>query len=342
MLFTGLPLSELVHTGRCNWYWNNHDIVYLEYDVKIKWVQQAPRKLFLYKRADMGGLHDRMGQFKDFFLSTDHSSMTVNDMWVTFKSKFIAAVERFIPPKMTKTKYSLPWIDNSIKRLIRKRERLYLRARKSSCPDLMNNYKKIRAHVQKVIRDAYWRHVSNIFTLEEIETDPDTPKKNIKVKRFWSFVKSLKKEASGITSLRENGILKTDTVEKANIGNRQFQSAFTREADSEIPLKGASPFSSMEEITLDPVGVAKLLTKLNIHKASGPDGLSARILQECSSEIAPVLAYTFNESLAQGAVPDDCWLGNVTPVFKKGENTMLLITDRYRSRASVAKPWSVY
>ena len=198
-----------------------HDIVYLEYDVKIKRVQQAPRKIFLYKRADMGGLHDHMGQFKDFFfLSDDHSSMTVNDMWVTFKSEFIAAVERFIPSKMTKTKYSLPWIDNSIKRLVRKRERLYLHARKSSCPDLMNNYKNFRAHVQKVIRDAYWRHVSNIFTLEENEIDPDSPKKNIKVKRFWSFVKSLKKGASGITSLRENGILKTDTVEKANICNR--------------------------------------------------------------------------------------------------------------------------
>ena len=75
----------------------------------------------------------------------------------------------------------------------------------------------------------------------------------------------------------------------------------------------------MEEITVDPVGVAKLLTKLNIHKASGPDGLSARVLKECSSEIAPVLAYIFNESLAQGAVPDDWRLANVTPVFKKGE-----------------------
>ena len=75
----------------------------------------------------------------------------------------------------------------------------------------------------------------------------------------------------------------------------------------------------MEEITVDPVGVAKLLTQLNIHKASGPDGLSARVLKECCSEIAPVLAYIFNESLAQGAVPDDWRLENVTPVFKMGE-----------------------
>ena len=149
--------------------------------------------------------------------------------------------------------------------------------------------------------------------------DPDSPRKNEKAKKFWSFVKSLKKDAFGITSLRENGILKTDTVEKANICNKQFQSAFTRETDAEIPSKGASPFTAMGEITVDPKGVLKLLKVLKVHKAPGPDGLSARVLKECSSEIAPILAYIYNESLAQGNVPDDWRQANVAPVFKKGE-----------------------
>ena len=91
-------------------------------------------------------------------------------------------------------------------------------------------------------------------------------KKNEKVKKFWSFVKSLKKEAFGITSLRENGILKTDTLNKANICNKQFESAFTRESDSEIPCKGTSPFTPMGEITVDPKGVLKLFNSLNIYK----------------------------------------------------------------------------
>ena len=63
----------------------------------------------------------------------------------------------------------------------------------------------------------------------------------------------------GIASLRENGILKTDTKEKVNICNRQFQSAFTREGDSDPPSKGVSPFSHMGDITVDPKGVAKQL-----------------------------------------------------------------------------------
>ena len=158
------------------------------------------------------------------------------------------------------------------------------------------------------------RHVSNIFTFENDPSDPNSNRSG-KIKKFWSFVKSLKKDTFGITSLRENRILKTDTKEKADICNRQFQSAFTREADSDPPSKGASPFSFMGEIIVDPKGVAKLLDG----KAPGPDGLNARVLKECSTQISPILALIYNESLAQGNVPDDWRHANVSPVFKKGE-----------------------
>ena len=84
----------------------------------------------------------------------------------------------------------------------------------SSSPDIKSHYERFRAHVQKTIRDAYWKHISNIFSFETDNPDPDCPRKNEKVKKFWSFVKSLKKDAFGITSLRENGILKTDTFDK--------------------------------------------------------------------------------------------------------------------------------
>ena len=60
--------------------------------------------------------------------------------------------------------------------------------------------------------------MSNIFTFENDSSDPDSPKPE-KIKKFWSFIKSLEKDAFGITSLRENGILMTDSKEKVNICN---------------------------------------------------------------------------------------------------------------------------
>ena len=166
-------------------------------------------------------------------------------------------------------------------------------------------------------------HIGNIFPIYSLLRRkvliPAALEKMKRQKGFGHFVKSLKNDAFGINKLRGNGILKTDTLDKANICNRQFQSAFTRESDAEIPFKGTSPFTPMGEITVDPNGVLNLLNNLKVHKAFGPDGLSDRVLKECSSEIAPILALIYNESLAQGTVPDDWRQANVAPIFKKGE-----------------------
>ena len=45
-------------------------------------------------------------------------------------------------------------------------------------------------------RIAYWKRISNIFSF-----DPDSPRKNEKAKKFWSFVKSLKTMRLGSTRL---------------------------------------------------------------------------------------------------------------------------------------------
>ena len=132
----------------------------------------------------MDGLRDHLARFRDTFLSSDHSHVSVNDMWVSFKSEVIAAIERFIPTKMNKTKYSLLCIDSLIRCLIRKREKLYFCARKSSSPDVKNHYKRFRAHVQKVTRDAYWKHISNIFSFETESPDPVSPRKMKRQKSF--------------------------------------------------------------------------------------------------------------------------------------------------------------
>ena len=43
------------------------------------------------------------------------------------------------------------------------------------------------------------------------------------------------------------------------------------------------------------------------------------LIRESSVEIAPILALIYDESLAQGTVPDAWRQSNAAPVFKKGE-----------------------
>ena len=132
-------------------------------------------------------------------------------------------------------------------------------------------------------------------------------------------MKNLRRDSSGVSRLRENGILKTGNKDKADIFSRQFGSVYTRENAGDIPLKEPSPYTDIEDIVIDPKGIKKLLHCLNPNKASGPDDLSARVLKECSAEIAQVLACIFNQSLMQATVPDDWPQANVAHIYKKGE-----------------------
>ena len=90
------------------------------------------------------------------------------------KTGYVEAVERSIPSKMTI--YSVPRIHVTIKTLVKKRNKLYLRARKSKDHDVKIHHKWFRAYVQKVLRDAYCKYVSNIYTFENDRSDPGNPK----------------------------------------------------------------------------------------------------------------------------------------------------------------------
>jgi len=75
----------------------------------------------------------------------------------------------------------------------------------------------------------------------------------------------------------------------------------------------------MEDITVHPNGVKKQLTKLNAHKATGPDCIPTAILREAADELAPVVSKLYQHSLNTGTVPKDWRDALIVPVFKKGE-----------------------
>jgi hypothetical protein len=62
-----------------------------------------------------------------------------------------------------------------------------------------------------------------------------------------------------------------------------------KEMKDGISDKGPSPFNDMPAIKIGLEGVYKILNRLQIHKATGPDKISCRILKEMAAEVAPIL-----------------------------------------------------
>ncbi|KFV78073.1 RNA-directed DNA polymerase from mobile element jockey, partial [Struthio camelus australis] len=65
--------------------------------------------------------------------------------------------------------------------------------------------------------------------------------------------------------------------------------------------------------------VRDLLSRLDIHKSMGPDGMHPRVLRQLADVIARPLSILLERSWRSGEVPEDWKKTNVTPVFKKGK-----------------------
>ena len=145
-------------------------------------------------------------------------------------------------------------------------------------------------------------------------------------KRFWSYIKSLRKDNIGILPLKDKGRLFNAPVDKANILNRQYQSTFTQEDTDHVPSPTGSPYLDKEEIQVEKEGIRKQLQNADPWKATGLECIPARIQKDCASELAPILTIIFNGSLQEGSVPKDWRHANVTAIFKRVLAMMLQTT----------------
>ena len=135
-------------------------------------------------------------------------------------------------------------------------------------------------------------------------------------KKFWSFIKGKKQESSGVAPLRQtDGTLHSNPHTKPDILNCQFKSVFTKEDMSSMTDKGDSPHNTMDPIIVTIPGVEKLLKNIKPYKATGPDSIPARLLNELSVQLAPVLTYIYQKSITAGEVPDDWKMAHVVPIF---------------------------
>ena len=106
------------------------------------------------------------------------------------------------------------------------KQRLYNKAKQTQSQADWDIHKQCKKDTTSAIRQAQNEYVEHklIRGLEERSTKP-----------FWRYVKSLRRDNSGIGPLKQDGQLHNDLKDKAEIINNQFNSVFTQPSASEIP-----------------------------------------------------------------------------------------------------------
>ena len=294
---------------------SDHEAVFVETSLRPIKKPTCPRRIFKFQKADYDGFKQELKDLTPSFLEKANS-LDINTLWFEFKSTIHRLMEKYIPTKTLRGKKKRkPWITKTIRALHRKRNKLYKKQKATKKRKDGDHYRSMKAKVQRAERQAYWQYVENLIEVgdENCEQRPG------KQKRFWSYIKALRKDNSGVAPLKENGKMHADPLDKSNILNRQYESTFTREDETNIPQPEGQPYPPMPDIEISREGVLKLLKKINPNKASGPDMIPARILKDLAEELAPILTEIFRRTLVDGEVPVDWRSANVTAIFKKGD-----------------------
>ena len=153
-------------------------------------------------------------------------------------------------------------------------------------------------------------------------------------KPFWSYIRSFHQQAAGIAKLKVGSEVFDTPCAIAKALSDQFKSVFTNEPTGDVPTLDSCPdltkkmaSVSMPSFTISSDGVKKALLNINVHKATGPDGIPAKLLKGSASALSDAVSALFQQSLDRGIVPSDWREAIVQPVYKKGGR---MLPNNYR------------
>ena len=271
--------------------------------------------------------------FVDWNVSTiDGQSESVDALWDHFKTSFVSVADKHAPiiQKRVRGVDVCPWLNKSIKVIMRRRDFLLKKARKTKNSEDWTNYRSCRNKVTDSIRKAKASY--NHRLIKECGNDH---------KAFWKTMKRiLPGEKSAVsTKINTGHSIIADKRLIANAFNKFFVGTASRllEKLPSLPSFSTVPQDvnsgpelqrtafKFEDVSED--FVKNQLRGLKAGKAVGLDKIPARLLIDAADIVVRPLTDIINCSLRSGTVPLDLKSARVIPLFKKGKMDDM---DNYR------------
>ena len=298
---------------------SDHHIIVVDSSIKLQSAKKPRRRVHQWSKANWDAIREETTQFGADFLNR-HSERDLEENYAELNSHVQHMMDKHIPTKLTRSSREVPWITQATRRMCRKKQRLYNKAKKAR-KDKNHLWAKYNAHKKataRALKKARWSYINGILqtSLNEGNSKP-----------FWRYMYSQGNDGSGVAPLKDNGTLHSDGRDKANILNNQFASVFSDDGThGEAKLHGPC-YPPIGRLDISVNGVEKLLSNINPSKATGPDMMPCRMLKELAPVLAPLLTVIFQQSLATSKLPTSWLHANIVPVFKKGTKCL---AENYR------------
>ncbi len=289
---------------------SDHNVLNILLNVTVK-VKDKEVKYFNYNKADYNKL---VGMLDTVDWDEEIRNKSVNQVWVIIKEQLNRFKERYIPQFNKKTANDVPWLNNKLKRLIKKRNNLFKRYKKNNQSYSKVKYVMARNDVTKQIKLAKKKYEFNIIKRS---------KNNRKV--FYTYVasknhKNCSKRIGPLTC--QSGRIVADDKEMASLFNNYFTSVFTKKDMHTVTIINSEIFDSellLQNIIITEDEVIKSIGEFKEHKSPGVDGFTSTYALKIKELMAKQLCLLYNSSIDKNQIPSDWKEANISPIFKKGD-----------------------
>ncbi|XP_045500068.1 uncharacterized protein LOC123697570 [Colias croceus] len=286
--------------------------------------QQTPaarRRVWHYKSADWDGM-------RGFFASYPwgpvcFSSEDPNACAESITDVVLQGMELFVPYSVVPVGgRSKPWFGRSCNMASRQKQELFqawVAATACRDPSVGLIRKKYNSASRSYKREIARAKSSYIGALgDRLARLPSG------TRAFWSLAKAIQGNfcRSSFPPLhKDEDSLAHSAKEKAELLGALFARNSTLNDRGKTPPTIPRCNHSMADIRFTQRAVRNALFSLDIHKSTGPDGVSPIVLRTCAPELAPVVTRLFRLSYAKGIVPNSWKTALVHPIPKKGDRS---------------------
>lgn len=142
---------------------SDHDMILTDLLLKPRRKRLQKRKIYLRKKTNTDEIKSDMTSFCDFYLD-NLLSAPVEEKWTKFVDAIQNTMEKNVPHKITSSRLNLPWFNRSHRRLCRKKQRSYNKAKKSNKPKILDHFGKkciarCQGHVTSILQNS-WSNLS--------------------------------------------------------------------------------------------------------------------------------------------------------------------------------------
>ena len=135
---------------------------------------------------------------------------------------------------------------------------------------------------------------------------------------FWQIANSvLNKVKSAISPLLNSPEFLSSASDKAKLFAENFsKNSNLDDSCISLPVFPSRTNLKLHNISVTTKTVKKVITNLDLSKATGPDHIPVVVLKNCAPELSYILAELFNKCLKESCFPDSLKVSSVVPAFK--------------------------